>query len=290
MKPYILAILISFVSSATAFSQGSGMPGPGMMFDDYDDTGAIQVGYAIVTPVSDAAGLVAFGTFGMTRSWGFGMMGATETMQAGVLPAQMTTSAMVFVNTHSVFRRDLGLAITNPDSLNASATLTLRDSNGTALGSKTVAINARRQIAVFIGELFSDRPDVVTNLAGTLAISSDRPIALAPLRFRGGVFSMIPVSSLAPSSPVPQRETGVGGPGALIFPHFVQGGWWSTEIVLANASSRTIIVRVDFYGQDGNPLSVRLNNESRTSFTNIAIPAGGVTVLAPRDSSGYSRF
>jgi hypothetical protein len=104
------------------------------------------------------------------------------------------------------------------------------------------------------------------------------------------VFSMIPVASLSAPLPVPSREPGVGGPGALIFPEFVQGGWWSTEIVLSNTSSSAITVRVDFYGQDGNPWSVRMNNESRTSFTNLTIPPGGITVLAPRDSNGYSRF
>jgi hypothetical protein len=226
----------------------------------------------------------------MTRSSGFGMMATNETMAAGMSPAQMTTSATVFVTTHSTLRRDLGLAIANPGNVNASVMLTLRDPSGIVQGSTTITINARQQLAVFATELFSGRANVMSDLTGTLGVSSTVPVALAPLRFRGAVFSMIPVSSSSAASSVPLREAGVGGPGALIFPHFAQGGWWSTEIILGNTSGSAITVRVDFYGQDGNPLTVRMNNESRSSFRNITIPAGGTTLLAPRDSSGYSRF
>lgn len=266
------------------------MGGPGMMSDDYDDIGPVQVGYAIVTPSNGSGGLAAFATFGMTRTLGSGMMGSSETMQAGMLPAQMTTNATLFVSILSAFHRELGLAMVNPSSSNAVLTLTLRDSAGAVLGSRNVNLTARQQTSVFIGDLFSARSNPLDDVTGTLSVSSSIPVALAPLRFRGLVFSMIPLWTASASSPVPQRDTGVGGPGALIFPHFAQGGGWSVEIVLANSSASAMNVRVDFYGQDGNPLKVRMNNDSRSSFTNIAIPAGGVTVLAPKEANGYSRF
>jgi hypothetical protein len=45
-------------------------------------------------------------------------------------------------------------------------------------------------------------------------------------------------------------RAGIGGAGALLFPHFVQGGWWSTEIIPANVSIRAITVRRPRRGGD----------------------------------------
>jgi hypothetical protein len=101
---------------------------------------------------------------------------------------------------------------------------------------------------------------------------------------------MLPVMNLTSLQPLPQRDAGIGGLGAVIFPHFAQGESWATEIIMANTSASPMTVRADFYGQDGNPLTVRLNNDSRSSFSSIAIAPGGVTVLAPRDPNGNSRF
>jgi hypothetical protein len=45
--------------------------------------------------------------------------------------------------------------------------------------------------------------------------------------------------------------------------------------------------RVDVFDNTGNPLPVKLNGETRSSFT-YSIPVGGTFVLAPRDSNGQS--
>ena len=84
--------------------------------------------------------------------------------------------------------------------------------------------------------------------------------------------------------------TGVGGNGAVLLPQFAAGGGWATEIVMANTGTSSLTVRVDLFKSDGTPLTATLNGETKSSFTNLTIPAGGVLILAPRDQHGDDDF
>ena len=110
------------------------------------------------------------------------------------------------------------------------------------------------------------------------------------MRFRGANFSTLPATNLSSPIPVPVISTGVGGPNAVILAQFATGGGWATEIVIANSGAADLTVRVDLFGQDGNPLIATLNGESKSSFTNILVPKGGVVTLAPRNWDGDSDF
>jgi hypothetical protein len=110
------------------------------------------------------------------------------------------------------------------------------------------------------------------------------------LRLRGENFSTLPVTNLSGSSAMPAISTGIGGPGAIALPQFAANGGWATEIVIVNTGTSAATARVDLFKPDGSPLTATLNGDSASSFTGIAIPAGGVAVLAPRDSHGDSRF
>lgn len=232
----------------------------------------VQVGYAVVTPTSAAtAGLVVFETFGEHRP--------SETTQAGVLPSDMTTHAILFVNAGGRLSRNLGVGIANPGSTAANVTLTLRDNMGIILATQMITVPAGNQTAKFVTELFAEQM-VPRDLTGTLDISSDTPVAVLGMRFRGRNFSTIPATSLSPSSSVPLISTGVGGPAAVILADFATGGGWATELVIANTGPADLIVRVDLFGQDGKPLIANLNGMSQSSFTGIMIPKGGVVTLA----------
>ena len=110
------------------------------------------------------------------------------------------------------------------------------------------------------------------------------------LRFRGDNFSTIPTTNLSTPVPLSEVAPGVGGASAVILPHFAAGGGWASEIVLANTSATSLVVRVDIFGRNGSPLTVTLNDQTQSSFQNLTIPAGGVVVLAPRDNQGNSDF
>jgi hypothetical protein len=233
----------------------------------------VKPGYAVVTPTSVAnAGLVVFETFGEHR----GM----ETTQAGVLPATMTTHAILFVSTNGRLSHNLGVAIANPGATIAKITLSLRDSSGAMLATEAITVDPRNQTARYVTELFSNHPAVPHDLTGTLDITSDTPVAVVGLRFRGVNFSTLPVTNLSGPLPVPVISANVGGATAVILPQFATGGGWESEIVLANTGPVPITVRVDLFSQNGLPLTADLNGVSASSFTGITIPAGGVVVLA----------
>ena len=87
-------------------------------------------------------------TFGMVNN------GAIQA-QAGVVPTPVMTDGSLFVDVIPAIGRNLGIALVNPGSGSSAWTLTLRDANGTPVGSP-VSINlpAHQQIARFVTELF----------------------------------------------------------------------------------------------------------------------------------------
>jgi hypothetical protein len=102
------------------------------------------------------------------------------------------------------------------------------------------------------------------------------------LNFRGPNYSTVLVTDLAPGNfLMPIIVPNVGGAGALLFPQFVTGGGWSTEIAILNTSSASITVRLDIFTQSGVPLPVTLNGLTASSFTNLIIPANGILIVAP---------
>ncbi len=245
--------------------------------------GMIQTGYVVITPTSaNTAGLVAFETFGERRG--------PDMEQAGVLPSIMTTNSALFVSASGRLSRNLGVAVANPSGNPANITLSLRDNTGKVLATTGFALAAHQQTARFVTQLFASSAAVPSDLTGTLAITSDIPVAVVGLRFRGLNFSTEPATILGPASGVPVISTGVGGPAAVILAHFAVGGGWASEIVMANVSAAELTVRVDLFANDGTPLSTTLNNQTGSSFVNISIPAGGVATLAPLDVDGDSGF
>jgi hypothetical protein len=255
--------------------------------DDHDDSGPLQMGFVVITPPAEFADkLIVFETFGLKAG--------TQILQASVIPGNLTTNAMIFVNKSPGLFRDIGLALVNPGSLVATIRLTLRRSDGLFVWRKPpFVVRPRQHTARFVSELFADvLPTVPEDFIGTLFLESDTPVSLTVLRFRGFTFSTLPYTNLAPSNSVPVIYPGVGGPGAILLTQFVAGAGWASEIVIVNDSDKDLIgLRVDVFKQDGTILTTRLNHESKsTFFINQVIRPGGVFILAPLDTNADSRF
>jgi len=286
----ILGILL-LISFATAYAVAA-VPEGTNDHDDHNDKAPIQSGYGVITPVAatsggTATGLVVFETFGLRENSG--------TPQAGVLPPDLTTNAILFVDSSARLAKNLGVAIVNPNSSNVNVTMTLRKSDGTVVGTTTVNVPSHQQTSKFATELFANQPSVTSEVTGTLAItsggSSSLPVSVIGLRFRGSNFSTLPVTNLSGNTgPLPTIAAGIGGPGAVLLPQFAAGGGWATELVLGNTGTSALTVRVDLFKSDGTPLTASLNGQTASSFSNLTIPAGGVITLAPRDSNGDDDF
>src|SRR5438132_4785974 len=261
--------------------------------DDHDDKAPVQSGYAIVTPVvattsGTATGLVVFETFGMRGG------GPNGTTQAGVMPPDLTTNSLLFVDSSGRLSKNLGVAIVNPNNVSANVSLVLKKNDGTTVSNTTLTVPSKAQTSKFITELFSGTSSVPSEITGTLAVtsagSSNLPVSVIGLRFRGSNFSTLPATNLAPVTTVPSSASALLGPGAVLLPQFAAGGGWSTEIVIVNTNTTAMTVRVDLFKADGTPLTASLNGTSASSFTGLSVPAGGLVTLAPRDRNGDDDF
>jgi hypothetical protein len=264
----------------------------------HGENSPVKSGYAIVTPslvgglaTSTDKSLVVFETFGQQRG--------QDAAQAGVLPASLSKDFLLFVSTSGRLSRDLGVAVANPGAAPAHVTLTLRDEVGNIpFPSATATVEPLHQSSRFVTEIFASH-HLPHDFTGTLRISSDTPIAVIGLRFRGINFSTIPATAVGPTYNVPQIALAggmkIGGDFAAILPQFATGGGWASEIILINSGTAALDVRVDLFDKAGNPLEAVLNGETnhtfdKSIFPKMVIPPGGVFVLSPRDKDGDSEF
>jgi hypothetical protein len=304
MRRFVTILTLILFSAVLVFAEGKehGQAGPGQGNDndDHNDAAPVQSGYAVVTPVvattsGTTTGLVVFETFGLRGHSDSG------TLEAGVLPPDLTTNAILFADESGRLSKNLGVAIVNPNSTSANITLTLRKSDGTTIATSNppVTVQAYNQVINYVTGLFPNQ-SLPSDITGTLAITSIAtggtsalPVSVIGVRSRGLNFSTIPVTNLsAAAGPLPTIKPNVGGAGAILLPDFVSGGGYATELIMMNTNATgSLTVRVDLFKADGTPMTATLNGTTASSFTTLApIPAGGVLTLAPRDKNGDDDF
>jgi hypothetical protein len=75
---------------------------------------------------------------------------------------------------------------------------------------------------------------------------------------------------------IPPLAVGVGGLGAQLLPQVATGGGWVTAIAIANTSTESRTVRVDFFNSEGGPLVLPFGS----SVPSLVVPAGGVVTVS----------
>ncbi|PYS47490.1 MAG: hypothetical protein DMG13_27805 [Acidobacteria bacterium] len=143
-----------------------------------------------------------------------------------------------------------GLAIANPSDSPAGVSIELSDLDGRSLAAPvTLQVPARGQIAQFIGEMMRSAPSA---FQGVVRVSTVSAGGVSVLGIHGrynkrGDFLM----SLTPAS----DENRVIGGNELIFPHLVDGGGYTTQLILFNnRPSTSFSGAVRFFSQMGTPL------------------------------------
>jgi hypothetical protein len=258
------------------------------------ETGNIKVGYVIITPDPSTALPLATVTYGTVQN------GIVQS-QAGVLPIPMTLDSSMYVGVVSGIGRNLGVALTNPGSSASTLALTLKDPTGAVqAGPASITLQPGQQVSRFVSEFFGSSA-VGSGFSGSLRVQGASPFSLLGLLFSGAEFSTLPVPGSTTVAGVPTRTLTAGstantpaagttgGPGAVIIPQFAMGGGWATQIALVNTSGALATGRIDTFDPLGNPLAVKLNDTTQSTFT-YSIAAGGTLLLAPRDTNGQSPF
>src|SRR5262249_13135050 len=146
-----------------------------------------------------------------------------------------------------------GIALVNPGAIDATAVLTLRDSNGQLLARELQILRARGHLARYVTEIFPMMPE---GFRGSITFESNQPLGAVALldslnRYGESVYITFPVINLAD---VTAQTT--------VFPHLAVGGGYSTQFILTNPSSTTMRGQIRLTAQDGSPLAVSLGNSN----------------------------
>jgi hypothetical protein len=171
---------------------------------------------------------------------------ASPLIQAGRIHAELNGP----VNT--------GLAMANPNSQTASVTFFFTDANGD-FGNGSMTIPANGQIAAFLDQAPFNRRSL---LSGTFTFNSSLPISVIALRgFTNErsefIITTLPVADL--SAPAPS--------GPIVFPHFAEGGGWTTQIALVNTTDSVLTGSVQFRDQSGQATGLSVNGQTNSSFS-----------------------
>src|SRR5438132_2625157 len=94
-----------------------------------------------------------------------------------------------------------------------------------------------------------------SSLSGAFTFSSSIPIAVIALRGltneRGEfLITTLPVTDLRSAAAT----------GAIVFPHFADGGGWTTQIVLVNPTDTVLPGTIQFVDSSGRPADVAVNS------------------------------
>jgi type 1 glutamine amidotransferase len=231
------------------------------------ESGNIRTGYLVITPDIGSPAPATTLTFGLLRN------GIVQS-QAGIIGLPLTTDASVFAELNLDIGRNVGVAVANPTDNVANLMMTLRGSDGSASGNPVaLTLVAHQQVAKFVSELFSGTID--RSFIGSVRIQSSSPVSVSALRFSGTNISTLAITNNAVSA------------GPVVFPQFVVGGGWATQLAFVNTSPAAVTGRFDVFDDSGKPMAVGLNGFSQSGYT-YSIPAGGALVFAPRDANGQS--
>ncbi len=210
--------------------------------------------------------------------------------EAGVPASPPTTAARIFIDYRSAaaaipgrisagtINVNTGIAVVNCGAGSANVTYTLRDVTGAALSSGHGALAAGAHFASFIDQLKEAAPDFVlpedfqiSTKFASLDISSDQPLSVVALRMTTNqrnetLFTTTPTADLTrpPTSD------------AIFFPQFVDGGGYTTSVVLLNTSDGIETGTLQILDDNGNPLAVNLGGDAAESVIKYSIPPGGV--------------
>jgi hypothetical protein len=181
-----------------------------------------------------------------------------------------------------------GIALANASTQDAEISFFFTDPNGVEIRSGVYTLLANHQISGFLDESPFNGPGA---FKGTFSFSSSAPISAIGTRSltqRSGEFLLqsLPIAMGSPQ-----------GTSALI-PTFVDGGGWSTEVVLTNPTSALQVGKVEFWGH-GSPgvaataVQMTINGVTASTFSYSIPPRSVVRMVTagttPEVNSGSVR-
>jgi hypothetical protein len=190
----------------------------------------VLVGYARIQPGGGSTTPSGVAIFGFRQ-------GGVVVSEAGVPASPLIQTGRIYAEVGGPV--NTGLAIANPNDTAAEITFFFTDSSGTDFGSGNLTLGSNAQTAKFLDQ---DPFNSGASVEGSFTFTSSLPVSVAALRGftnEGDEFLMttLPVASLTPAV----VDT-------IYFPHFADGGGWTTQVILVNPTDAAISGAVQFLG------------------------------------------
>jgi hypothetical protein len=206
-------------------------------------TSVTTVGYGRIQSARNNSTPAGIAIFSLTQ-------GDVLVSEAAVPAAPLVSSVRIYAEVAGTV--NTGVAIANPNSQQAVLNFYFTNSAGADVNAGTMTIPANGQTAAFLNESpFYTAGSFQGNLADmrTITIQSSVPVSIVALRGLTNERSEFLLTTL----PVTPVNTIVGSP--LIFPHFADGGGWTTEVILVNPGDSALSGTVRFISAGGTTLS-----------------------------------
>ena len=216
-------------------------------------TETLQSGYIVVLPADQSAPPVGSALFSMRQNGITISQAATPAMDAAPAFRLYAESAGEF-NNGAVGSMQTGLAIVNRSTAAADVRVELFRPDGSSTGvTGTLSLPAQGQVARFLYQI-PGLESVTSTFQGVVRVSSHSPLSVAGLRGRYNERGDFLITT------TPSVDEAIAPADAdMIFPHFVQGGGYTTQFVLlAGAAGQQSTGALRFLSQSGELLDLAL--------------------------------
>jgi len=259
-------------------------------------TDPIKSGYAIVTSGPQLTGTLVFSFY----SNGVCMY------ESGVPATPAMYDSSIFFDGQEA-GRDVGLAVVNAsDDADAKVTFRLFDTAFQQLAVREITALIPRfgpgyHVARYATEIF---PEIITQgiTQGTVTLESDQPVAAITLRQTDAPSTAFPAEVPTMCTfPVIDRRAAEHhrwvGTDHVFFPQIANGTQgaikFQTTLLLLNAGRTTEQVRVEFFGADGQPMTLPLKDLGQRSLVLVTVERGHTLELQTTGQgqiqAGYAR-
>jgi hypothetical protein len=174
------------------------------------------------------------------------LQGGVRVTESGVPSASPTTHARIYIDQSG--NHGTGLAIANPGTSGANATLKAFQTDGSTIAGTSAGVDlmGNGHTARFVSQLISGLP---ADFRGVLDMRSSSPFVAVTLRSLTNsrdnfLLTTFPIADGTQPAPAP-----------IVFPQIADGGGYTTEFILLSPVGASTVT-LGFYGEDGTPLAV----------------------------------
>src|SRR5262249_53808978 len=225
-----------------------------------DGSGDLTAGYARILPDAGKTAPSGVGIFGLR-------LNGIVVTEAGVPASETLTSARIYAEVTAGV--NTGIAIANPNDQAATINFHFTDATGVDFGAGSLTLGCNQQMTKFLDQAPFNALAGKASFQGTFSFTSD--VAVSVIALRGLLNERVPSDFLITTLPITNLSVAPAS-GTVFLPHFVDGGGWSTQIILVNPTDSTITGTIQFFSQGtatvaGAPLTVTANGQAAPSFT-----------------------